>query len=74
MKYSDHIEDYINDSISYSGDTLDQLSINESILLDIKPLLLESKNSILTLESYKTGLNSHGKEVIDDFIIYCQNV
>lgn len=74
MKYIDLIESYLNDMDSYGEETPEQTLIYENILKGCENLLLESKNPLLTLEIYKQKLSIKDKEIVDDFIIYCQNV
>jgi hypothetical protein len=71
MKYLSLIENYLDDMFAFGDETPEQQSLYEQILTDCKPLILESENPFLTLESYKSKLNNEGKAIIDDFILYC---
>lgn len=71
MKYSSLIENYLDDMFAFGDETPEEQSLYEEILMDCKPLILESTNPFLTLENYKSKLNDEGKAIIDDFILYC---
>jgi len=73
MKYLNLIESYLDDMFAFGDETPEQLKLSESILQNCKPLILESQDPFLTLESYKSKLNNEGKDIIDDFILYCKN-
>ena len=73
MKYLNLIENYLDDMFAFGDETPEQIKLSESILQNCKPLILESQDPFLTLESYKSKLNNEGKDIIDDFILYCKN-
>mgnify|MGYP003133083212 FL=1 len=81
MKFSNNIPlritQYLNDIEDYGDDniyTSEYTKLCESTLSGIKPLILESLNPMLVLENYKNKLNKEQKEVIDDFILYIENI
>jgi len=74
MKYTDLIEHYIDDMENFGDESPEQTLVCENILKGCENLLLESTNPLLTLEIYKQKLSPKDKEIVDDFIIYCQNV
>ncbi len=73
MKYLNLIENYLDDMFHFGDETPEQQKLSENILQNCKPLILESQDPFLTLESYKSKLNNEGKDIIDDFILYCKN-
>jgi len=68
-----YIDLYLSDSYDYDSD--DAYMINENVLKPVKKLILESKTDGMTLlsEVYSRA-NTRDKAVIDDFILYLENV
>ena len=81
MKFSNNIPlritQYLNDIEDYGDDwvyTPEYTWLCESTLSGIKPLILESLNPMLVLENYKKDLTKKQKAIIDDFILYIENI
>jgi hypothetical protein len=81
MKYSNNIpqriKEYLNDIEDYGDEevyTPKYTKICENVLSGVKPLILESLNPITILENHKKNLNKVEKTVIDDFILYMENI
>lgn len=81
MKFSNNITEritqYLNDIEDYGDDTIytpEYTSLCESTLSGIKPLILESLNPMLVLENYKKNLPKEQKAIMDDFILYIENI
>ena len=81
MKFSNNINEritqYLNDIEDYGDETVytpKYTKLCETTLSGVKPLILESLNPIQILESYKSKLNKEQKAIIDDFIIYIENI
>ena len=81
MKYSNNIpqriKEYLNDIEDYGDEevyTPKYTKICENVLSGVKPLILESLNPITILENHKKNLNKVEKKVIDDFILYMENI
>ncbi|MBL18915.1 MAG: hypothetical protein CMC82_03670 [Flavobacteriaceae bacterium] len=81
MKFSNNIPlritQYLNDIEDYGDDSVytpEYTSLCESTLSGIKPLILESLNPMLVLENYKKDLTKKQKAIIDDFILYIENI
>ena len=81
MKFSNNIPlritQYLNDIEDYGDDSVyipEYTSLCESTLSGIKPLILESLNPMLVLENYKKNLTKKQKAIIDDFILYIENI
>jgi len=71
------IKEYLNDIEAYGDEdvyTTSYTKICENVLSNVKPLILESKNPITILENHKKQLNKTEKTVIDDFILYMENI
>ena len=68
-----YIDLYLSDSYDYDGD--ETYMVNENVLKPIKNLLLESKkDGMTTLLEISARSNKHDKAVIDDFILYLENI
>lgn len=81
MKFSNNIPEritqYLNDIEDYGDEnvyTPQFTKLCESTLSGIKPLILESLSPMLVLENYKKKLPKNQKEIIDDFILYIENI
>jgi hypothetical protein len=81
MKFSNNITEritqYLNDIEDYGDDTIytpEYTSLCENTLSGIKPLILESLNPMLVLENYKKNLPKEQKAIMDDFILYIENI
>jgi len=72
-KLNEYIDLYLNDVADY-GSNKDNI-IAENTLKPVKYLILESKkDAMTTLLEMAVKSNIEGKEVIDDFIIYLENL
>ena len=72
-KLNEYIDLYLNDVADY-GSNKDNI-IAENTLKLVKYLILESKkDAMTTLLEMAVKSNIEGKEVIDDFIIYLENL
>ena len=81
MKFSNNIPEritqYLNDIEDYGSDkvyTPEYTTLCETTLSGIKPLILESLNPMLILENYKKNLSEEQKAIMDDFILYIENI
>ena len=81
MKFSNNIPEritqYLNDIEDYGDDTIytpEYTSLCENTLSGIKPRILESLNPMLVLENYKKNLPKEQKAIMDDFILYIENI
>ena len=81
MKFSNNIPEritqYLNDIEDYGSDkvyTPEYTTLCETTLSGIKPLILESLNPMLVLENYKKNLPKEQKAIMDDFILYIENI
>lgn len=81
MKFSNNIPEritqYLNDIEDYGDDniyTSEYTKLCENTLSGIKPLILESLNPMLVLENYKKNLSEEQKAIMDDFILYIENI
>jgi hypothetical protein len=72
-KLNEYIDLYLNDVADY-GTSKDNL-IAENTLKPVKNLILESKRDAMTiLMEAAVKSNMEGREVIEDFIIYLENL
>ena len=68
-----YIDLYLNDVEDYGEDT--EFLLAESVLSPIKKLLTESKNDgNQILESQLKKASTYEKEIIEDFMLYVENV
>ena len=72
-KLNEYIDLYLNDVADY-GSNKDNI-IAENTLKPVKYLILESKKDVMTtLLEMAVKSNMEGREVIEDFIIYLENL
>jgi hypothetical protein len=72
-KLNEYIDLYLNDVADYGSDK-DNI-IAENTLKPVKYLILESKkDAMMTLLEMAVKSNMEGREVIEDFILYLENL
>lgn len=72
-KLNEYIDLYLSDSYDYEDS--DTHTLNENVLKPVKNLLLESKKDGMTiLLEISNRVNKRDKAVIDDFILYLENI
>ena len=72
-KLNEYIDLYLNDVADY-GSNKDNI-IAENTLKPVKYLILESKKDVMTtLLEMAVKSNMEGREVIEDFILYLENL
>ena len=68
-----YINLYLHDADDYGTET--EYLLSESVLAPIKGLLTESKgDGILILESQLKDSSTYEREIIEDFILYVDNI
>ena len=81
MKFTNNINEritqYLNDIEGYGDSdiyTESYTKLCEETLAGVKPLIVESLNPIAILENYKNKLKGDKKGIMEDFILYVNNI
>jgi hypothetical protein len=81
MKFANNINEritqYLNDIEDYGDSdvyTPSYTKLCEETLSGVKPLIVESLNPMTILENYKNTLKGSEKEIVEDFILYVNNI
>jgi len=81
MKFTNNINEritqYLNDIEDYGDSdiyTESYTKLCEETLSGVKPLIVESLNPMVILENYKKKLKGTKKEIVEDFILYVNNI